>query len=187
MNYTQVVNEYSNHGLMCLPTKKDKSPLLPTNWKEGFSNKVFTDCEGIGLICGKISGGIECFDFDNHGGDAKENLLKYLDIPEVKEIYIKHKIPIEKTLSEGYHFIFRCSKNEGNRKLASKLLNGKPDCFIETRGEGGYFCIAPTPGYSLIRNNFLNIPILSELERAILFDNAISMNECFQSILKNRI
>jgi len=181
-DFTKIIESYSEHGLSCLPTKPDKSPANPANWKLGFKIDAFTDCHGIGIICGKISGNLECFDFDNHGGDATINLAKYLAIPEIKEIYEKYNFPIEKSMSGGFHMLIRCDKIEGNRKLASKLLNGKPDCFIETRGEGGYFCAAPTPGYTIVRNDILNVPKVSEIERAVLFDNAISMNEHFPSL-----
>ena len=73
--------------------------------------------------------------------------------------------------------MYRCNKVDGNRKLASKMVNGKPDCFIETRGEGGYFCAAPTPGYKVIKNNITYVAVITELERSILIDNAVAMNE----------
>jgi len=183
MNYSEIVAKYNNAGLACLPTKENKSPLLPENWKEGFAPEMFTDCFGIGIICGQISGGLECQDWDNHANEAKENLSKYLSIPDVKEVYEKHKMPIEETMSGGYHLLYRCEKIDGNRKLASKLLNGKPDCFCETRGESGYFVAAPTPKYNIIRNDILNIPTITEFERAILIDSAISMNEYVKPII----
>lgn len=181
MNYTEIVKKYNRHGLQCLPVKQDKSPAETSNWKEGFDIKVFAECYGIGIICGAKSNGLECYDFDNHSGDAKDNLTTFLAIPEVKEIYEKYKFPIEKTLKGGYHLLIRCDKIEGNRKLASKLLNGKPDCFIETRGEGGYFCSAPTPKYEVIRNDIHDIQTITSLERAVLIDSAISMNEYIES------
>jgi hypothetical protein len=184
MNYTEIVKKYNRHGIECLPTKIDKSPALSSNWKEGFDLSVFSDCYGIGIIAGKKSNGIECFDFDNHAREAKINLTAFLSIPEVKEIYEKYKLPVEKTFSGGFHLLFRCDKIEGNRKLASKLLNGKPDCFIETRGEGGYFCAAPTPKYEIVRNDIHDIQTITPIERAILIDNAVSMNEFYPPLTK---
>jgi hypothetical protein len=184
MNFTETVKKYINHGLSCLPVKQDKSPALPDGWKDGFDISVFGECYGIGIICGKISNGLECMDFDNHAGEAKNNLSEYLAIPEVKAIYEKYKLPIEKTLSGGFHLLYRCDKNEGNRKLATKLLEGKPDAFIETRGEGGYFCSAPTPNYEVIRNNILDIQTISIFDRAILIYNAVSMNEFYPPLIK---
>jgi len=176
--------KYNNHGFACLPTKADKSPLLKESWNNGFTPDSFLNSSGIGIICGKLSGGLECLDFDNHQGDAKTNLSNYLNIPEVKEIYEKYKLPVETSKNGGYHLLFRCSKNEGNRKLASRLANGRPDAFIESRGEGGYFCAYPTEGYRVIRNDIYNINTITEIERAVLIDNAISLNEFFPSIIK---
>lgn len=161
-----------------MPTKKDKSPAQPTNWKNGFEADKFADAYGIGLICGQISRGLECLDFDNHFGDARKIMHRYLEIPEVKEIYQHHRLPIESTMSGGFHLLFRCDKNEGNRKLALRLSpENRPEAIIETRGEGGYFVASPTPGYSVIRNDIFSIATISEIERAILIDNAASLNE----------
>ncbi len=177
MNYQNIIRAYNGSGLACLPTAENKAPQLNLPWKDGFELEYFTDCHGIGIICGQLSGGIECIDFDNHGGDAGKIMLEYLLIPEVKTIYDKYKLPIEKTISGGYHFLYRSEKIEGNRKLAAKLLDGKPDNFIETKGEGGYFCSAPSPGYEVIRNNILDIKKIIPAERDILIYNAISFNE----------
>lgn len=175
-----VFEKYHNSGFACLPVKKDKSPLLSQRWNNGFSADVFAQAEGIGIICGQASGGLECLDFDNHFGDAKTILAKYLEIPEVAEIYRKHRLPIESTQRGGFHLLFRCQKNEGNRKLAQRLnQDGRPEALIETRGEGGYFVAAPTPGYTVIRNDITNIPTISEIDRAILIDNAVSLNEFY--------
>ncbi len=109
-----------------------------------------------------------------------------MTIPEVKAIYEKYKLPIETSKSGGFHLLYRCAKNDGNRKLASrKKENGQPDAIIETRGEGGYFCAYPTPNYKVVKNDIFKVATISEIERAVLIDNAISMNEFFPSILKN--
>lgn len=177
MNYTEIISKYKGAGLSCLPTKDDKSPDTPDTWHKEFSDSDFLDCYGIGIKCGKASNGLECFDFDAHQGDAKENLIAFINTPEVKELYEKYKFPIEKSVSGGYHVMFRCLKNEGNRKLATRIFNGKPDTFIETRGEGGYFCASPTPNYKVVNNDILNIPTITTYEREILFEVAISFNE----------
>lgn len=175
----EVFKKYKEAGYACLPTKKNKQPLIAQNWKDGFEAEAFANAEGIGIICGSISGGLECMDFDNHFGDAKAILAKYLDIPEVKELYQMHKFPIESTMSGGYHLLFRSPEPEGNRKLAQRLKDGRPDAIIETRGEGGYFVAAPSPGYSVVRNDILIVPTLTKIERAFMIDNAVSMNEFY--------
>lgn len=180
-----IYNRYKEAGFSLIPTKKDKSPLLPTSWLNGFSFDKFQDASYYGIICGSLSGGLECIDIDNHFDDAKKILVDYLAIPEVKAIYDKYKLPIEQSQNGGYHLMFRCSKNEGNRKLASRAKpDGRPDAFFETRGEGGYFCAYPSEGYNVIRNDIFNISTITEIERAVLIDNAVSMNEFFPTLIK---
>ncbi len=50
---------------------------------------------------------------------------------------------------------------------------------IETRGEGGLFLCAPTPGYELIQGDFRGrgLPILTEAERDVLLQAAWELNE----------
>ena len=180
----EIYTKYRNNGFMLIPTKKDKSPLLATSWLNGFSFEKFQNASFYGIICGDLSGGLECLDFDNHFGDAIKNLTDFITIPEVKFIYDKYLLPIEKSQNGGYHLLYRCTKNDGNKKLASRLKDGRPDAIIETRGQGGYFCAYPSDGYTVFRNDIFDIKTISEQERDILWNNAIAMNECYPSLTK---
>jgi len=174
--------EYHNYGLATLPTKPDKSPNVKGTWKDGITDlSQYDNAFGIGIICGNLSGNLECYDFDNHHGDAKETLSKF--ITEIQDLYDKYKFPIESTMTGGFHLLLRCEHVDGNLKLASKPLLDKktnkwrPDAIIETRGEGGYFVAAPTKGYKIIRNNILDIPEITKEERSIIISVAKSFNE----------
>lgn len=173
----ETFKKYSEAGFACLPTKPDKSPDVKGTWKGGVTSGYET-ANGIGIICGSISGNLECYDFDNHFGDAKDNLSAF--IFQIKDLYDKHKFPIESTLTGGYHLIYRCDKIEGNKKLASKPKqeNGKwrPDAIIETRGEGGYFVAAPTNGYKVIKNDITIVPRISIEERDRMIEVAKAFN-----------
>lgn len=175
----EVFRKYKSLGYSCLPTKEDKSPDCSDTWKKEFVELNFANAYGIGIKCGKESGGIECMDFDNHQGDATDNLKRYMVIPEVLEIYNQYNLPIEKTQGGGYHLLYRCEKIDGNRKLALRWIKelNRPDAFIETKGEGGYFCCDPTPGYKTIKNDICNIPVIPFEDRVTLIDYAISLNE----------
>jgi len=173
--------QYNDAGLACLPTKADKSPNYKS-WKEGVTDlKAYASSPGIGIVCGKLSAGLECLDFDNHFGDAKETMGAFMQMDGVREIYGRHPLVIESTMSGGYHLLYRCDVVGGNQKLARKPKQGQngkwiPDVIIETRGEGGYFVAAPSPGYKLIRGSIINIPLIDPIEREILISAARSFN-----------
>jgi len=175
----ETAQKYIDSGLLILPVKKTKEPAV-NKWKDiEFKANDFKGTEGIGIICGEI----ECIDFDNHFGDAKETLTQFIEIPEIKEIYDKYKLPIESTQSGGYHLIYRCSEINGNQKLAQKpkwnedLKKFIPDTIIETRGKGGYFVAAPTQGYKIVKNNILKIEFITPEERSLLLSYAKSFNK----------
>jgi len=181
MTIQEAFKHYKNFGLSCLPTSDDKSPFKVKTWKETvFINKDFEGAFGIGIICGKASDNLECIDFDNHFYDAKENLSSF--ISQIKELYDKYKFPIESTTNGGFHLLYKCETIEGNLKLASrprfdeKFNKFKPDCIIETRGEGGYFVSAPTEGYKWIRNTIEDIPTITSEERKEIFEVCRSFN-----------
>jgi len=179
----EIVKTYTEHGLECLPCKLDKSPLLARGWKEKFSIDDFANAEAIGIKGGSYSGGLVCMDFDNHQGDATDNLARFLDIEEISNIYKQYNLPIESTQSGGYHLLFRTDTKISNKKLASRLFNDKPDCFIEVKAQDGYFISAPTKGYKVIRNSILNIARLNAVEIATMIDMALSMNEFFKTMV----
>lgn len=176
--------KYKKLGLACLPTGPEKLPFIPKDetWLMGWNNKAeYEKSFGIGIVCGQPSGGLECIDFDNHFGDAKQVISDFMQIEEVKEVLLKHSIPIQATTSGGYHLIYRCSVIAGNQKLASRpkydpSKKQKKDVLIETRGEGGYFCAEPTPGYRIIKNSIEKIPNISPEEREIIITACKSFN-----------
>ncbi len=48
---------------------------------------------------------------------------------------------------------------------------------IETRGEGGLFLCAPTPGYELVQSDFTALSVLTAQERDILLEAAWALNQ----------
>jgi len=177
--------KYNNLGIKCLPVQKDKcpSPGIDT-WKGGITNEaLYRKSYGIGLICGTISGNLECMDFDNHCGDAKKIISDFIAAPEVNKLYKKYNFPIESTMNGGYHVIYRCDETlTGNTKLArrpkwnEKTNRYEADAIIETRGEGGYFIADPTKGYKIVKNDITKIPVITKTERNLLFDIARTFN-----------
>jgi hypothetical protein len=182
-------------GLSIIPINKDKTPAI-SSWKQHQAvlpragQYTFNDCQG--LICGKISGNIEAVDIDaKYDPSLVERYQNQIDLfcPELIA-----RLTIQKTPSGGLHLIYRCSVIEGNKKLASRSTTDqersinqheRTKVLIETRGEGGYIAIAPTPGYSLLNGSFEDIQEITPEERELLLTAARSLNEVYDTVKIN--
>ncbi len=123
------------------------------------------------IICGKVSGGVCCIDFDVKNGDRWNQWLLLIN-----EQYpdLLSKLVVEKTPSGGYHVVFRADKVVKNLKLA---CNAEKKAMIETRGDGGYFVCYPSNGYSMEFGDFTNIQKITDEEAEIILSTAASFNE----------
>ena len=89
------------------------------------------------------------------------------------------RLVIEKSQRGGVHVVYRCAEPVcGHMKLAQRRGDdGKIQTLIETRGEGGLFLCAPSPGYEFLQGDFAKLPILTADERDVLLSAAWSLNE----------
>lgn len=177
-------------GIACIPVKPDKRPIVA--WKE-FQRRLPTEDElrkwfgrpetGIAIVAGGESG-IECEDFDEkYARGILERFSRRSE--EVGLDYLLGDLLRQRTPSGGYHLVWRCSgKRIGNEKLASRPANAEEQAsgareltMIETRGEGGYFLIAPSAGYVLEQGDWSAIPLISEDDRDALLSLARSFDE----------
>lgn len=204
--YLSAAIEYSQAGLSVIPANADKRPELKT-WapyqkaiagqatiKTMFANGT----KYLGLIGGKVSGGLEMPDFDC-GGEAFEPWCKLVE-EESPDLF--ERLVLEGSPSGGSHGFYRCPEIviPGNTKLAFKKIpvkgpgkheykgkeheaikvNGqwfiKPE-LIETRGEGGYCIVNPSEGYRAKQGDLRNIPVITAEERDFLINTARSFNE----------
>lgn len=169
-----VYQQYLSYGLSVIPVK-DKIPCVPS-WKQYMKQRATNEeagawNNGVAIICGDISGGLLCIDFDVKNGDRYGDWLQLIDsqTPEVLS-----KLVIEQTPSGGYHVIFRSPLKIGNLKLA---MNPEGAATIETRGEGGYFACAPTTGYKLDYSSFEQINTVTAEQAEIMINAAKALNE----------
>lgn len=187
--------EAISKGLSIIVTDEKKRPTKI--WKE-FQGRIAdadellkqmadADAKKIGLVCGKISGSVEAIDVDLKY-DITGSLLNDLKktISEYHPTLLK-RLTVQKTVNKGYHFIYRCSQIQGNKKLAQRPAVGKEitendkiKVLIETKGEGGFIVCAPSDGYEVVQGSFFDIPEITPEERNILITVASEFNEVFQ-------
>ena len=190
-------------GLCVIPVAEDgtKRPGIPS-WKtyqterptreqerEWFSNSTRT---GVGVICGAVSGNLECFEFDDESAyvafkrRARVTGLGHL-VERVEAGYS------ETTPGGGVHWLYRCESIGGNTKLTRRRKrpdeqgdpSDKVKVLIETRGEGGFVIVAPSNGkvhptggaYVLQSGGFGSMAKLAIEERESLFELARSFDE----------
>ena len=137
------------------------------------------DNPGIGVVCGSVSGNLECLDFDRRPAydqyveRARETGLSEL-VDRIEQGYLERS-------PRGYHWLWRCAEISGNTKLAQ---NEKQEVLIETRGEGGYVIVAPSNGsihpsgepYELLNGSMDAIESITPEERELLLDLARSFD-----------
>jgi hypothetical protein len=180
-NLLDKAREYLSLGYSIIPTLLSKSPTIPWKKYQGEKitlealEKVFkgTSVEGIGIICGQISGGLEVIDVDVKNdplGNIWNDYKKLLEdnIPELFQSLV-----IATTQNKGYHILYKCSFVDAPLKIA-KSIKG---VIIETKGEGGYVLAHPTPGYAFIQNDLSNVPTLTPGQREILIGIAKTLNQ----------
>jgi hypothetical protein len=183
--------EYFKLGLSVIPIGDNKIPQ--GSWKKNQSELIeptFTSCKGIGLVCGEVSGYLQCIDIDSKydlTGKLFDNYKKL--IYETDKNLLK-KLVVQSTPSGGYHFIFRCKEIGGNTKLANRHCTeqekkenpkDKVRVLLETRETGGYFMIAPSDGYKIIYKSLDKISEITPSERQTLFLCARLLNEVFET------
>ena len=177
---SSAARRYHDAGLCVLPARRaEKRPAVGA-WKQ-YQKRLPTAPEldawlannpdAICILCGAVSNHAEMIDFD--GND--ELFWRWWErIPA----HIRDRLVVETTPAGGLHVIYLCLVAIcGNLKLAQRKVDGKIITLIETRGEGGLFLCAPTPGYALIQGDFTNLPTLTAAERDILLQAAWELNE----------
>ncbi len=173
---------YLHSGLSVIPVSPTKrstikwEPYQTVPMDPADCERHFRSAWGIALVSGPVSGGLEVIDFDAHEHDIGDIFNRFMAGEEVSQIFARYEIPVERSPRGGYHIIYRYESDtyEGNRKLANW-----PDgqSMIETRGQGGYTIVHPSPGYDMQNGSLLNIPTISKTERDSLITQAKKLNQ----------
>jgi hypothetical protein len=203
--------ELANQGISVVPVATDgsKRPAL-SSWREFQERRPtieelmrwFSNAEGVGVICGKVSGNLELLELEGRAVAQKMHV-------ELKELAFASGLGdvwqrinqgyVEITPSGGIHWLYRIDGEvPGNTKLARRPgENGGIDVLAETRGEGGFVIVAPTNGtchpsggkWEILGGSPASIPTLTvpernELHRLFMTFDAIPKQEYINEDLK---
>jgi hypothetical protein len=205
-NYVKEAKMWSGAGYIVIPVSSLKNPNLKewTSISKPFSGeeceRLFSNCWGMGLVCGTDKK-ITAVDVDSKHSLTSDFFESFVAaIPKT----ILNKCYHQSTMSGGAHLVFSCNKVGRNEKLANRLttsyekhetylsafkdvktrenalniaLNDKVKVLVETRGEGGFIVVAPSPGYKHISGK---IKELTEKEYDELMTICRSFNEYFE-------
>lgn len=130
---------------------------------------------------------VEGLDFDNKGNPSADELYsEWYALCEDLKPGLAGRLLLERTPSGGYHAAWECEIIAGNQKLATRPPTQTERAtspkltsvtLIETRGKGGQFQVAPSPGYELLRGDWAALPIITPAERQILLDCARALSQ----------
>jgi len=183
----RAATDYLAAGLCVLPARRAEKRPAVGRWKQyrkrlpteaelsaWFANRPGRSGKGpdaICIVCGRVSGNGEMIDFDA-GGELFDTWAARIP-PDLLA-----RLVIETTQHNGRHVYYRYEAEVcGNMKLAQRRDGEKITTLIETRGEGGLFLCAPTPGYELIQGDLRDPPVLTVAERDVLLQAAWELNE----------
>lgn len=173
---------YLNLGIQTLPTQENKAPLDGIRWKEDVPAGKFNGSYGIGLKCGNVSNGLFCIDIDNHLGNAYEVCEEFLSDSFINNLLSAGKLFVSKTKSGGYHVVFFTELCDGNQKLARQQKGDIVKTVIETRGNGGYFCAFPTPGYEWSKYDLFRAESITKITKSE-YDYLIQVAKSFNTFV----
>ncbi len=138
---------------------------------------------GVALICGQVSGGLEMCEIEGRALEDSGALLHIISVMDdggaggVWDLLTGPNGYAEDSPSGGMHLLYRIVDHPvpGNSKIAADE-NGL--VVAETRGEGGYVIVAPTPGHChktgepwrLVNGNYGQLPSITWAERNLLHE-----------------
>ncbi|WP_061960635.1 phage/plasmid primase, P4 family [Demequina flava] len=200
MTLLDTANLWLEAGTAVVPTATDgtKRPGLP-QWKQFQTERPTpTDLEtwftpgrtdGIGLICGQVSGNLEMVEFEGRATHLIPELAELMADNGFADLWTRLTANgyVETTPSGGIHIYYRVDGDAApNTKLASKPRDGGGvDVLIETRGEGGFTVIAPSAGrthptglaWTTITGTPQSVPTISIDDRDALFALASTLDK----------
>lgn len=145
--------------------------------------------DGIGIICGHVSGNLEMLEVEGRALHLVEQLATLMADNGYADLW-KSLCGgyLEQSPSGGMHWLYRVDgQPRGNTKLARRPCTDGPgvDVLIETRGEGGYVVVAPSAGrthptgrpWTMLTGGPSSIPTITVDERDALHAIATMLDQ----------
>lgn len=149
----RVLMDYLRAGICVIPLRLDgsKAPhgeLIDGKWKRyqhhrPMPSEIWKWSErgcGVGIVCGRVSGGIEVLDFDQEPDRCFPAWQRKIDPT------LAATLPVIETGGGGYHVMYRCRQLCPPKKIA--LPPKDAECqkpFVESRGEASYIVAVGSP------------------------------------------
>lgn len=194
------VKEAYDAGLCVVPPREDGSKAPEGYWSEFIEQRASIEilrdayrngrC-GMGLVCGRVSNNLECFECETEEVYQKFKAaaaLAGLDeiVERIEEGYL------ELAPGGGRHWLWYSEHGGSGRKLAMAATDDPETPYktiIETRAEGQYVITAPSYGpvhpsgrpYTRLQGDFATIARITEDDRQALFRVAEAFDECPKS------
>lgn len=200
--------DFAAAGCSVIPTRTDASKAPAAFWKPYQSQRAGPDQirawltdgdhDGIGVVTGTVSGGLEMLEFEGRAITEKalEAYAGHLSDHGLAELWTRITAGyLEMTPTGGLHILYRVDgEQRGNTKLARRpatddeltaeerrIAAARPGkaftrVLMETRGEGGFVVVAPSAGrthpsggaWSLLAGKPGSIATITEDERDAL-------------------
>jgi predicted DNA-binding protein YlxM (UPF0122 family) len=106
-------------SLQFIPVNENKRPI-PTDWQKAKKQYDLRNLKAVGLVCGRLSGGVEAIDIDLKYDLTGKLYERYKRQIHETDPTLLAKLVVQRTKSGGYHFIYRCTQIGGNTKLANR-------------------------------------------------------------------
>jgi len=110
--------KYIQNGICVIATNSEKKSILP--WKKFQTHfPTIADAEeqfehhlakGLAIMCGKISGNLECIDVDTKYDHTGNLWTAYSQSIKDNDESLFDRLKIIQTISGGYHLYYRCEK-----------------------------------------------------------------------------
>lgn len=151
--------EFLLAGVNVVPVRHDGTKAPAGQWKQAQDTMTTADelvtwasnAQGFGIITGKVSGNLEMLELEGRAVAAGilEEARQLAHDADIGDIWDKLQCTyIEMTPSGGIHWLYRVETDvPSNTKIAQRPgVDDRPECWIETRGEGGFVIVAPSGG-----------------------------------------